>query len=146
MKSNFLINRIGGALLGVFLLLGIGVASSLTAKAQDDRRDDNYNDGRGRDDRNGDRNQRGRRRGNDGYGNYGGSFQLRQTALNEGFNQGLKEGRNDRRRGEYSNYTDEREFQKGTKSYSSGLGDRETYRRYFREAFSHGYADGYAGY
>lgn len=146
MKSNFLINRIGGALLGVSLLLGIGVASSLTAQAQDDRRDDNYNDGRGRDDRNRGRNQRGRRRNDDGYGNYGGSFQLRQTALNEGFNEGIKEGRRDRSRGEYSNYTDEKEFQKGTKSYSSKLGDRETYRRYFREAFSHGYADGYSGY
>lgn len=155
MKSNFLIKRIGGALLGVTLLLGIGVASSSITQAQSrddrwrqDQRDDNYNDGRRRDDRydNRDRNRRGRRRNSDGYGNYGGSFDLRQTALNEGFNEGLKQGRNDRRKGDYENYTDDREFQKGTKSYSSRLGDREIYRRYFREAFSHGYADGYAGY
>ena len=146
MKSNFLTNKIGGALLGVSLLLGIGVASSFTAQAQNGR-DDNYNNGRRRDDDyNRGRNQRGRRRSNDGYGNYGGSFDLRQTALNEGFNEGIKEGRNDRKRGDYSNYTDEKEYQKGTKSYSSRLGDREIYRRYFREAFSHGYADGYAGY
>jgi len=153
MKSNFLINKIGGALLGVSILLGVGFASSMTVQAQwqDDswRRNDTYNnDSRRRDDRdrNGDRYRRGRRRASDGYGDYGGSFNLRQTALNEGFNEGLKEGRNDRRRGDYSDYTDEKEFQKGTKSYNSRLGDRETYRRYFREAFSHGYADGYAGY
>jgi hypothetical protein len=149
MKSNFLRNKIGGALLGVSLLLGVGFATS--AQAQDnrwgqDRRDDNY--GRRRDDDRNNRGEyrRGRRRADDGYGNYGGSAHLRQTALNEGFNEGLKEGRNDRKKGDYSNYTDEKEFQKGTKSYNSRIGDRETYRRYFREAFSHGYADGYAGY
>ena len=27
-----------------------------------------------------------------------------------------------------------------------GLGDREVFQRYFREAYEHGYADGYAGY
>lgn len=147
MKSNFLINRIGGALLGVSLLFGIGVSSTTTVNGQS-QNDRWQQDQRRRNDRydNRDSYGRGRRRNNDGYGNYGGSFQLRQTALNEGFNEGLKEGRNDRRRGEYSNYTDEKEFQKGTKSYSSKLGDRETYRRYFREAFAHGYADGYAGY
>ena len=33
------------------------------------------------------------------YGNWGGSYQLRQTALNAGYNEGIKEGRNDRARG-----------------------------------------------
>jgi hypothetical protein len=28
----------------------------------------------------------------------------------------------------------------------SGLGDREVFQRYFRQAYEHGYADGYAGY
>ena len=82
----------------------------------------------------------------DGYGNYGGSYDLRQTALNAGANEGNKAGRKDRSRGERFNYTDEGEYQKATKDYSSRLGDRETYRRYFREAFAHGYADGYQGY
>jgi hypothetical protein len=143
MKSNYIKRTFGGAIIAFSLLFGIVVASSVTAQAQfrndrgqQDRRDRDYNNrGRGR-----------RGRSSDGYSDLGGSFQLRQTALNEGFNEGLKEGRNDRRRGEYSDYTDEKEFQKGTKSYSSKLGDRELYRRYFREAFSHGYADGYAGY
>jgi hypothetical protein len=93
--------------------------------------------------------RRGRRRGRrsgDDYPNWGGSFQLRQTALNEGANQGIKEGRNDRKRGEREDYTDEKEYQKGTKSYSSRLGDRELYQRYFRLAFEHGYRDGWNGY
>lgn len=159
MKLRQLQSKIGGAILGFSLLFGIVIVASGTAQAQyqDDRRyeqdrrdrDRDYNDNygrrrRNRDDR--DQNRRGRRRASDGYGNYGGSFDLRQTALNEGFNEGLKEGRNDRRRGDYNDYTDEKEFQKGTKSYSSRLGDRSIYSRYFREAFSHGYADGYAGY
>ena len=46
------------------------------------------------------REQRRERRGRDwnGYGNYGGSFQLRQTALNAGYNNGIKAGRNDQRK------------------------------------------------
>src|SRR5437764_2718065 len=37
----------------------------------------------------------------DGYGNQGGSYELRQTALNAGYNEGLRAGREDRRRGRY---------------------------------------------
>ena len=86
------------------------------------------------------------RRSNDGYGNYGGSFDLRQTALNAGFADGVKAGRKDRQRGRGYDFSDESDFQKGTRDYSSRLGDRYIYQRYYREAFAHGYADGYAGY
>jgi hypothetical protein len=99
---------------------------------RDRDRNDNNNDRRGRND--------------DGYGNYGGSFQLRQTALNAGFNEGVKQGRKDRSARNNNGYQGQSVYQKGTKDYSSGLGDREVYRRYFREAYEHGYADGYAGY
>lgn len=152
MKSNFLKNKIGGILLGIALVLGVVITTGISVQAQNRGgyypQDQNDRYDRNRRDRRDNRGQNQRRwgRNNDGYGNYGGSFDLRQTALNEGFNEGLKEGRNDRRRGEYGNYTDEKEFQKGTKSYSSRLGDRGIYQAYFREAFSHGYADGYAGY
>jgi hypothetical protein len=90
------------------------------------------------------RNRRGRN--GDGYGNYGGTFQLRQTALNAGYNEGIKEGRNDRRRGEGYEFRDESAFQKASKDYSSRLGDRGLYSRYFQEAFQHGYDAGYNGY
>ena len=82
----------------------------------------------------------------DGYGNFGGSFQLRQTALNAGFGEGVKQGRKDRRKRNDNGYQGQSTYQKATKDYSSGLGDREVFQRYFREAYEHGYADGYAGY
>jgi hypothetical protein len=97
------------------------------------RRNDDYN-----------RNRRGRNW--DQYGGYGGSSQLRQTALNAGYNNGIQEGRKDRSRGERFDYRDEGDFQRATEDYSSRLGDRELYRRYFREGFANGYEDGYRGY
>ena len=92
----------------------------------------------------GNSNGRGHRR--DGYGNFGGSFQLRQTALNAGFNEGTKQGRTDRSNRNSRGYQGRSTYQKATRDYSSGLGDREVYQRYFREAYEHGYADGCAGY
>lgn len=168
MKSIHLKNKLGSAMLALSLLFGIGIASSVTAQAQW-RNDDQYNRDRQyereqrRRQREYEREQRRRARNNgrwgnnggyndrwgrssDGYGNYGGSFQLRQTALNAGANEGVKEGRRDRERGERFDYTDESVFQNATKDYSSRLGDREAYRRYFREAFVNGYTEGYRGY
>jgi hypothetical protein len=109
-------------------------------------RDNGYGNDYGRDRGYGNDYGRNRGRDADGYGNYGGSFDLRQTALNAGFADGVKEGRNDRSRNERRDFTDESNFQKGTRDYSSRLGDRSIYQRYYREAFSHGYADGYGGY
>lgn len=109
---------------------------------QDNRNRNDRNRDRDRNDNNNDR----RGRNDDGYGNYGGSFHLRQTALNAGFAEGVKQGRKDRNSRNSNGYQGQSAYQKGTKDYSSGLGDREVYRRYFREAYEHGYADGYAGY
>jgi hypothetical protein len=101
---------------------------------------------RNRGDRDGNRDQDRLGRNEDGYGNFGGSFQLRQTALNAGFGEGVKQGREDRRKRNNNGYQGQSVYQKATKDYSSGLGDREIFQRYFREAYEHGYADGYAGY
>ena len=90
------------------------------------------------------RNRRGRN--NDGYGNFGGSFQLRQTALNAGFNEGVKQGRTDRSKRNTGGYQNRKTYQSATKDYSSGLGDRDVYQRYFRQAYEHGYSDGYGTY
>ena len=116
--------------------------------ARDGRLDKNNsqrrgNDNYGRNDQY-DRNRRGRNW--DRYGGYGGSFQLRQTALNAGYNNGIQEGRKDRRRGDRFDYRDEGDFQRATEDFSSRLGDRELYKRYFREGFANGYEDGYRGY
>jgi hypothetical protein len=103
----------------------------------DNNRDPSYNDNRAR-------NRRGRNW--DRYENYGGSFELRQTALNAGYNEGIKVGRNDHKRGRNSDYRNNSAYQKATKDYSSRLGDIELYRRYYREGYENGYDAGYNGY
>ena len=133
-----LLKRSLAPMLGLLLMLTAAPISQSSSRGSNPKKAQPPQDGR--------RGRRGGRRSADGYPNWGGSFQLRQTALNEGANQGIKEGRNDRKRGEREDFSDEKEYQKGTKSYSSRLGDRELYRRYFRLAFEHGYADGYNGY
>ena len=82
-----------------------------------------------------------RGRNGDGYGNQGGSYELRQTALNAGYNEGLKAGRNDRRSGRYNPSRSSNSL----KDYNSRMGDRYTYQQYFVQAFQNGYADGYRG-
>jgi hypothetical protein len=97
-------------------------------------------------DRNRDNNRGRRGRNWDRYDNYGGSYQLRQTALNAGYNEGIKQGRNDRKRGRQRSYSEFSSYQNATTDYSSKLGDRELYRRYYREGFENGYQDGWNGY
>ena len=156
MKTSYFKRILGGLILGLSFA-GIFVMSSATAQAQqrDDwwnrnRRDDRVQQDRDRDrdrqrNRRWDRNRRDGRY-NDGYPDLGGSFDLRQTALNAGFADGAKEGRKDRNNRERFDFRDESGFQKATRDYSSRLGDRGLYQRYYREAFEHGYDDGYNGY
>ena len=156
MKSIKLKGAIGKAFLAFSLLFGIGIMSSTSAQAQwqdnrsYDNRDRDYRYNQDRDqDRDYRRNGRWNRRNgrsNDGYGNYGGSFELRQTALNAGANDGNKAGREDRRRNRRYDPSNHSEYQKASHDYSSRLGDRSIYQQYYREAFEHGYADGYQGY
>src|SRR4051812_11456445 len=68
----------------------------------------------------------------DGYPNWGGSYNLRQTALNAGFNEGSKEGSRDRSRNRHANYQEFAAYNNANKDYSSRLGDRDLYERYFR--------------
>jgi len=105
------------------------------------------NDRWDRNDRN-DRNNRNDRWGRDWnrYGSWGGSSELRQTALNAGYNAGQKEGRNDSRRGRHRSYSDFSEYRNATSDYNSRYGDRALYQRYFRQGFENGYEDGYRGY
>ena len=149
MKSIHLKSRLGGALLAFSIMFGFGVATTMTAKAQGTyrndqyRRDDRYQRRRDRDP-DYERNRRGRNW--DRYGTYGGSFQLRQTALNAGYNEGIKKGRDDYRHNRRHDFRDESAYQKATKDYSSKLGDKELYRRYYREGYENGYNDGWNGY
>src|SRR5262245_21112199 len=105
MKPKSQLNRLSGTAIVLFLIVG-------TAFAQGHRG-----------------------RNWDGYPNLGGSFDLRQTALNAGYNEGSKEGRKDRDKRRYSDYRDFDSYQKATSDYSSKLGDRDLYQRYYRMAF-----------
>ena len=175
MKQNRAASKLGKLFLAFSLLFGIGIWTSTTAQAQwqnndqySRQRDREYRREQQRREREYRRTQRRQNRdsygnngygygnngyGNngygrdaDGYGNYGGSFNLRQTALNAGFADGVKEGRKDRQRGDRYDFSDEGDYRDGNRDYSSRMGDRSTYQRYYREAFQHGYADGYGGY
>jgi hypothetical protein len=78
--------------------------------------------------------------------NYGGSALLRKTAVDNGYAEGVREGRTDLGRGESFNFTDESGYQSAAKGYSSRLGEKSLYRRYFRAAFENGYREGWNGY
>lgn len=123
MKIKDRSKQIAGLILGFTILLCVGIGSSIPGNAQD-RRSDQY----------------GRDRNLDQYGNYGGSAELRQAALNAGYDQGLRQANYDRQNGgQMSNYRNSDVYRRATQDYSSRLGDRELYRRYFREAFDRGY-------
>ena len=97
MKQTLYKGRLMGTILGLCLLIGIGVSSAVTAQAQwpNDqwRRQQQYEREQQRRQREWERQQRREQRS--GYG-YGVSSDLRQTALNAGYNEGIKEGRKDR--------------------------------------------------
>ena len=135
MKTNQWKSKIGGAILAMSFVFGI---SLFTVRAQTQNPDGRYSQDRNRGD-NADQSRRGRNW--DRYGNYGGSPELRQTALNAGYNEGINDGRKDRMNGRHSRYEDSNAYRRGTKDYSSRLGDRELYRRYFREGYENGYGE-----
>ena len=112
-----------------------------------DRRDNDNRDRSNNDNRDWNRDGNNRRgRDWDRYGSYGGSFELRQTALNAGYNEGIKQGRDDRKRNRQLNYRNNSKYQQATEDYSNRLGDRELYRRYYREGYENGYDAGINGY
>jgi hypothetical protein len=157
MKTNLLTKRLMGIFFGISLLLGIGMVSASEAQAQwpnpnwqreQDRRQRQWEREQRRRQRQAQRDWRydDRYRPNDNLPYYGGSFQLRQTALNAGYNEGIKEGRKDRNNRERFEYRDEEDYRNANTDYSSRLGDRSLYQQYFRQGFANGYSDGYRGY
>ena len=151
MKINLLTKRVIGVVFGLSLLLGIGMTASSEAQAQ--YRDPSWQREQNRRQRDWEREQRRRQRqaqrdsryDDNRYG-YGGSNQLRQTALNAGYNEGIKEGRKDRNNGDRFEYRDEEDYRNANTDYSSRLGNRDLYQQYFRQGFVNGYSDGYRGY
>ncbi len=52
----------------------------------------------------------------------------------------------DRQKNDRFDYRDESDYRNASKDYSSRLGDRGLYQRYFREGFANGYEDGFRNY
>ena len=156
MKRNLLMKKVVTFVFALSLLLGVGLTASSSTQAQ--YRSSDWQREQIRRQRQWEREQQRRQRqsnrdwrnngryNNDGYPNYGGSYDLRQTALNAGYNEGIKEGRKDRSRGERYEFRDEEDFRNANTDYSSRLGNRALYQTYFRQGFQNGYADGYRGY
>ena len=142
MKSNSTQFRIGAAIIvwSCLLVIGASIGSPVQAQYPNQYPNDPYR----RDDNNRNR----RNRSWDSYPNWGGSFDLRQTALNAGSNEGMKDGTNSRNRKRNNDYASQKSYRNATKDYNSRLGDRELYRRYFREAYQTGWNDatGYSNY
>ena len=138
-------NKLAGTLFALALLFGIGLAANSTANAQYPQYpNDRYR--RDRDYRDQDQRRRdtttgviSRGRTNDSYPNYGGSFDFRQTALNAGYNEGMKAGRDDRNHNRRFEFRDSSAYQRASKDYNSRMGDRGLYQTYFRQAFQTGY-------
>ncbi len=148
MNINKVSKRVIAVVFGFSLLLGIGFASASDVQAQ--YQNPYWRQEQIRRQREWERQQRRQRqsqrdwRYDDRYG-YG-SNQLRQTALNAGYNEGIKEGRKDRDRRDRFDYRDEEDYRNANTDYSSRLGSKELYRQYFRQGFVNGYTDGYRGY
>jgi hypothetical protein len=147
MKINLLTKRVIGFVFAISLLLGVGMTASFETQAQVP----SWQRDQIRRQREWEREQRRRQRDAQrdwryDDDRYGGGFQLRQTALNAGYNEGIKEGRKDRSRGERYEFRDEEDYRNANTDYSSRLGSRSLYQQYFRQGFQNGYADGYRGY
>ena len=128
MKSTNLTKKIGSAILGLTLLVGIGVMSGTTAQAQwPSNRDRDY--GRNRDDRY-------RRGGNYGY----------QVARDRGYQAGLSTGQSDSQRGQSFNPQRSHYYRNATDGYDRYYGNREAYKQAYRDAFVRGSEDGFRRY
>ncbi|HVG34316.1 MAG TPA: hypothetical protein VM911_14700 [Pyrinomonadaceae bacterium] len=101
----------------------------------DDRDDDDY-------DRNRNRSRGRNRRDRDDDGVFDRN-DLRQRALDVGYREGFRAGRDDNRNGRSFDYDDHDTYRDATAGYRNSYGDREVYRRYFQEGYRRGYDDGY---
>jgi hypothetical protein len=138
MKSRYLFQRIGTAVMGFALLLGVGMVSTANAQQWPWGRDQVYRRDRNRDrdrrDRN-DRNNRG------GYGNYG-----YQEARNRGYQDGLQTGANDASRRQSYDPQRSHYYRNATYGYDRSYGNKEQYKDVYRNAFVQGYNEGFRRY
>lgn len=65
------------------------------------------------------------------------------VAYDFGYRDGVRAGEKDLREHEKFDPADHDRYRDGDHEYRSGYGDKELYKRYYREGFVHGYQDGY---
>lgn len=81
------------------------------------------------------------------YAQRGGYYRdLDRRAYDIGFNDGVRQGENDARRGRTYSFNQHGEYRNADNGYRREYGDREYYRRSFREGFQRGYGEGYNRY
>jgi hypothetical protein len=96
-----------------------------------------YGNGRDRDwDHDGDRDRGGYGRG--GYGGYG-----LNAARQNGYQDGLNDGSNDRRSGHSNRPTHDGNFKHADHGYIPTYGNKDYYKQAYREAYQNGYQQGY---
>lgn len=84
-------------------------------------------------------------RGNDPYGNdpYGRNSSIYRVAQDQGYNDGYQKGAEDARDGDRYNAQGTSQYKNADRGYRSEYGNREEYRRAYRDAFVRGYDEGY---
>jgi flagellar biosynthesis/type III secretory pathway protein FliH len=133
------------------LAFGLLVLTGIDAKAQYNNRDrdndDYYNnqDRRDRRDRRRDRD----RDNNDNYGNNNGYYNngynnYYRIAQQNGYQDGLNKGIEEAREGDRYNPQDTRPYKNGLNGYDRSFGNRDEYKRIYRQAFLQGFRRGYS--
>ena len=79
--------------------------------------------------------------GNNGYG-YGNGMQVAQQ---NGYNDGLREGADDRANGHSYRPTNDPGYRMATNGYQAQFGSRDQYKASYRQAYQQGYEQGYNG-
>jgi hypothetical protein len=82
--------------------------------------------------------------GNNGYYNngYGNGMQVAQRF---GYQDGLRDGANDRQTGHSFRPTQDDSFRSATNGYQGVFGSRDQYKQWYRQAYEQGYQQGYNG-
>lgn len=69
--------------------------------------------------------------------------EIYRIAQQNGYNEGLEAGRNDRARRRAFDYDDRAEYRNANRGYRSEYGDRNVYRQGFQDGYRRGYEEGY---
>ncbi len=69
-----------------------------------------------------------------------------RRAYDNGYREGLEQGADDVRHGRRFEYARDDDYRDADNGYSRSRGDKEAYRRIFREGYAAGYTEGYRGF